>query len=111
MGNEHRVVLNYTDMDVFLSAEIVNGLNERITAEFKAGLVYFTMGCWFASSKVAQHGFAAHFFQQASEEQVHARKWADYVTRMGGVVALGGIALPSAENWQASAEQGFRVGS
>lgn len=69
-----------------LRNECQNVLNEQISMELYASIVYMNMGAYFDRPSVARNGYAKFFKAQSQEEYNHAQKFIDYVNSRNGTV-------------------------
>jgi len=76
-----------------ISEKIQNAINDQIKAEFDSFYLYLAMSAYCQS--INFKGFASWFAKQASEEQVHAMRFFDYLVDRGGRVALKGLDTPT----------------
>lgn len=73
-----------------LSQEMITGLNEQIGHEFQAKLQYLTIAAYFDAEDLPQ--LAQFFYQQASEEDMHAMKFVHYLVDADCQVRIPAIA-------------------
>jgi len=78
-----------------LSEKMIAGLNEQIGHEFKAKLQYLNIAAYFDSEDLPQ--LAQFFYQQASEEDMHAMKFVHYLIDADCAVKIPAIEQPKAD--------------
>ncbi|CAA3006499.1 soma ferritin-like [Olea europaea subsp. europaea] len=66
--------------------DCLNALNEQISWELYASIVYLNMAAYFDRPSVAHHGYAKFFRDQSLEEYNHAGKFIDYINTRNGTV-------------------------
>ena len=69
-----------------LHNDCLNVLNEQISWELHASLVYLNMAAYFDRPSVARNGYAKFFKDQSIEEYGHAAKFIDYINSRNGTV-------------------------
>ena len=74
------------------SPKIIAALNEQVGMEMSASIKYDAIASHFASEGLPR--LAAHFFQQATEERMHAHKFIKYILDTGGRVEIPAIPKP-----------------
>jgi ferritin len=74
------------------SPKIVAALNEQVGMEMSASIKYDAMAAHFATEGLPR--LAAYFFQQATEERMHAHKFIKYILDTGGRVEIPAIPKP-----------------
>jgi ferritin len=79
-----------------IEPSLLEGLQQHITMERKASLVYWAMAIWFAEREL--RGFATYLKQEAADEQHHAGLVADYLIARGQTVPLEDLPAPP-QNW------------
>lgn len=88
----------HTHGDVYLLHESCeNVINEQISWETYASLVYLNMAGYFDRPSVARPGFAKFFRDQSLEEYGHVNKFIDYINKRNGTVK--GIAVDPSEKF------------
>jgi ferritin len=70
-------------------------INTQIGNEFGASLQYVSIAAYFDRESLPS--LAAHFYQQADEERLHAMKFVHYVIDAGGKVIIPAIPAPRAD--------------
>ncbi len=90
---------------MLISDKMNAALNEQIGHEFGASLQYVAIAAYFDSDNLPE--LAAHFYQQADEERMHAMRFVNYVVDAGGKVAL--PAIPAPKGGFASAEEAVQL--
>ena len=78
-----------------LPQETNEALNDQLQLELASAYLYLGMADHFAATSMP--GFAHWMRLQYDEEQLHALKFFDFITRRGGRVALQPIEAPPAE--------------
>lgn len=76
---------------------LLEGLQEHFNMERQAHATYFAAAIWMAEREL--RGFAKHFSDEASGEQDHAAKVADYLIARGQSPALAALDAPT-ESWE-----------
>jgi ferritin len=74
------------------SQKIVDALNEQVGMEMSASIKYDAIAAHFATEGLPR--LAAHFFQQATEERMHAHKFIKYILDTGARVEIPAIPKP-----------------
>uniref|UniRef100_A0A6G1SBP2 Ferritin n=1 Tax=Aceria tosichella TaxID=561515 RepID=A0A6G1SBP2_9ACAR len=69
-----------------LHNDCLNVLNEQISWELYASIVYLNMAAYFDRPSVARNGYAKFFKDQSLEEYGHAAKFIDYINSRNGTV-------------------------
>jgi ferritin len=77
-----------------MNAQLLKGMNDHLTLEFKAAHEYLAMSTWLAANDLP--GFASWMKQQASDELLHAQKFIDHMVERDQQVVLPGVAQPPA---------------
>lgn len=80
---------------------LVEALQQHLTMERQASAAYFAMAIWFAEREL--RGFSQFFRHEASNEQEHAAKFADYLIARGQTVVLQDLASPR-QSWSSAEE-------
>jgi ferritin len=75
-----------------INKNVLDRMNEQIAHELYSGYLYLAMSAYFESENLP--GFAHWMRVQASEEQVHALKFYDFILDRGGKVVLNAIQQP-----------------
>lgn len=78
-------VLPFQDYYI-LHNDCLNALNEQISWELYASIVYLNMAAYFDRPSVARNGYAKFFKDQSLEEYNHAAKFIDYINSRNGTV-------------------------
>jgi ferritin len=78
-----------------MEAGLLEGLQDHLGLERRAGAAYWAMALWFAEREL--RGFAAHFMAESRGEQDHAGQLADYLIARGQTVDLGELPAPGQE--------------
>jgi ferritin len=91
-----------------MNSELLKGLNEHLTLEFRASHEYLAMSVWLAENDLP--GFASWMRKQSADELLHAQKVIDHLVERDQKVRLPGIPEPGSE-WssaQAIVEQVYK---
>jgi ferritin len=80
---------------MLIGEKLQKAINQQIGNEFGAKLEYLQIASYFESEDMLK--FAAIFFDQAAEEDMHAMKFLNYVLDAGGEVEIPAIAKPRTE--------------
>lgn len=80
--NSNQVLQDY----YLLHNDCLNVLNEQISWELYASIVYLNMAAYFDRPSVARNGYAKFFKDQSLEEYGHAAKFIDYINSRNGTV-------------------------
>src|SRR6185295_10017266 len=86
---------------MLISEKMNEAINGQIGNEFGASLQYVSIAAYFDRENLP--ALAAHFYQQADEERMHAMKFVHYVVDAGGKVRIPVVPAPKADF--ASAEE------
>jgi ferritin len=78
---------------MLISRELATAFNEQIGHEFGAGLQYVSIASYFNQRHLTL--LAGLFFRQADEEQMHARKFVQYVLDTKGELRIPAIPAPA----------------
>ena len=78
-----------------IKKKIEDALNKQINEELFSSYLYWAMAAWFEDMNLA--GFANWTKIQAEEEYLHARKFYNYMTEVGGRVVFDKIEAPKKE--------------
>ncbi len=78
-----------------MTPTIVASLSEQGTREMSTAKSYLAMAYWCENQN--WNGFAKLFHLQASEEQVHAKKFFHYIVDRGAMPQIGGVGAPRTE--------------
>jgi len=81
-----------------------NQINAQIKAELHASYTYLSMSYYFKRHDVALHGVSKFFNDAAAEENQHAQKLMEYLTKRGGAVELHQIPKPEKDRWSTALE-------
>ncbi|XP_053207490.1 ferritin heavy chain-like isoform X2 [Panonychus citri] len=88
------------NLDRYLIADnCITYLQNQINKELQASLVYLNMGSYFGSNSVARKGFSKFFHESSKEENDHARKLIDYMSRRGAKVSTFDVQMPTKDTW------------
>lgn len=87
-----------------LHSNSANQINAQIKAELHASYTYLSMAFHFKRHDVALHGISKFFMDSSTEENTHAHKLMDYLTKRGGNVELHQIPKPEKERWTTALE-------
>lgn len=79
-------------------------LNEQITWELHASVVYLNMAGYFDRPTVARNGYAKYFKDQSLEEYNHAGKFIDYINSRNGTVKRISIDESPKSDWMSPRE-------
>ncbi|XP_043535477.1 ferritin heavy chain, oocyte isoform-like [Chiloscyllium plagiosum] len=79
--------------------ECEEGINRQINQELTAFYVYLSMSYYFDREDVALRNFAKFYFEQALEEQKHAKLLMDFQNQRGGRIIFWDIKKPSRDEW------------
>ena len=75
-----------------MTKELLNGLNNHLTLEFRASHEYLAMSIWLSEHDLP--GFATWMRKQSSDELLHAKRIIDHLIERDQKVVLPGIAAP-----------------
>ena len=89
---------------MLISNEMNAAINQQIGREFSSSLQYVAIAAYFDADHLSE--LAAHFFQQADEERMHAMRFVRYVLDAGGQVEIPEI--PAVRSRFANAEEAVR---
>lgn len=87
-----------------LHVDCLNVLNEQISWELYASIVYLNMAAYFARPTVARDGYAKFFREQSLEEYGHAAKFIDYINSRNGTVKRISIDESPKNEWSSPRE-------
>jgi ferritin len=82
-----------------MTSDLLKGLNEHLTLEFRAAHEYLAMAVWLAEHDLP--GFAKWMKQQSSDELLHAQRIIDHLVERDQKVKLPGIAAPP-NSWKSA---------
>lgn len=92
-------------IDHYLLAESCSSvINEQISWELYASIVYLNMAGYFDRPSVARTGFAKFFKDQSLEEYEHASKFIDYINSRNGTVKRISIDESPKSEWSSPKE-------
>jgi len=74
------------------SPAIVSALNEQVGMELSASIKYDAIASHFATEGLPR--LSGHFFQQATEERMHAHRFIKFILDIGGRVEIPAIPKP-----------------
>jgi len=83
-----------------LRAEVLQLLNDQVSNEMTASLVYMTMASHFNSERHDRPGFAKFFRKASEEEREHAMKISDYLNKRGSSVTGMSVQMPTVYSWE-----------
>lgn len=92
------------DDHYLLHIECSNVLNEQISWELYASIVYLNMAAYFDRPTVARNGYAKYFRDQSLEEYGHAAKFIDYINSRNGTVKRISIDESPKSDWSSPKE-------
>ena len=72
-----------------ISDKVLNALNSQVGIEFSASLKYDSIGSYFAAESLPR--LAAFYYQQSTEERMHAHRIIKYILDVGGRVRIPAI--------------------
>ncbi|MCC7181785.1 MAG: ferritin [Acidobacteria bacterium] len=75
-----------------MTSELLKGLNQHLTLEFRAAHEYLAMAIWLAEHDLP--GFAKWMTQQSSDERMHAQRIIDHLVERDQKVKLPAVAAP-----------------
>lgn len=75
-----------------MTSELLKGLNQHLTLEFRAAHEYLAMSIWLAEHDLP--GFAKWMAQQSSDERMHAQRIIDHLVERDQKVKLPAVAAP-----------------
>lgn len=75
-----------------MDSSLLDALQHHLAMERQASAAYFAMAIWFAEREL--RGFSHFYRQEASDEQEHAARFADYLIARGQTVLLQDVAAP-----------------
>lgn len=75
-----------------MTPDLLKGLNEHLTLEFRAAHEYLAMAVWLAENDLP--GFAKWMAQQSADERTHAQRIIDHLVERDQKVTLPSIAAP-----------------
>ena len=75
-----------------ISPEMIKAINERISYEASSANAYIAIGLW--GERTGYDGSAAFFFEQASEENQHMRRFIHYLNGAGAEAIAPAIDKP-----------------
>ena len=78
-----------------MNPELLHGLNEHLTLEFRASHEYLAMSVWLSMHDMP--GFAQWMRQQSTDELMHAQKIIDHLVERDQQVVLPGVAAPPSD--------------
>lgn len=81
-----------------------NVLNEQISWEMYASLVYMNMAGYFDRPSVARPGFSQFFRDQSLEEYHHASKFIDYINKRNGTLKRLSVEESPKSDWSSPRE-------
>lgn len=87
-----------------IHVDCLNVLNEQISWELYASIVYLNMAAYFDRPSVARNGYARYFKDQSLEEYGHAAKFIDYINSRNGTVKRISIDESPKNEWSSPRE-------
>ena len=87
-----------------LHADCANVINEQVSWELYASIVYLNMGAYFDRPSVARNGYAKYFRDQSLEEYQHAGKFIDYLNSRNATLRPISIDESSKNEWSSPRE-------
>ena len=78
-----------------MNAELLKGLNQHLTLEFRAAHEYLAMAVWLAEHDLT--GFASWMRRQSGDELLHAHKIIDHLVERDQKTTLPAVAQPPSE--------------
>lgn len=87
-----------------LHEDCANAINEHISWELYASMVYLNMGAYFNRPSVALQGYAKFFRDQSQEEYNHAGAFIDYLNKRNSTVSRITIEESPKSEWSSPAE-------
>jgi len=94
-NDPHEAVKNRNN----LRSEVVQLLNDQVSNEMTASLVYMSMASHFNSEKHDRPGFAKFFRKASEEEREHAMKISDYLNKRGTSLTSMSVQMPTVYSW------------
>jgi ferritin len=82
-----------------MTADLLKGLNEHLTLEFRASHEYLAMSIWLAEHDLP--GFAKWMRQQSTDELMHAQRIIDHLVERDQKVKLPAVAAPPS-SWKSA---------
>ena len=78
-----------------MTADLLKGLNQHLTLEFRAAHEYLAMAIWLSEHDLP--GFAKWMAKQSSDERMHAQRIIDHLVERDQKVRLPAVAAPPAD--------------
>lgn len=75
-----------------MTADLLKGLNQHLTLEFRAAHEYLAMSIWLAEHDLP--GFATWMTKQSADERMHAQRIIDHLVERDQKVTLPAVAAP-----------------
>jgi ferritin len=75
-----------------MTSELLKGLNQHLTLEFRAAHEYLAMSIWLAEHDLP--GFSKWMAKQSSDERMHAQRIIDHLVERDQKVTLPAVAAP-----------------
>lgn len=98
-------LLGHGPTDLYnLHDECSAALNEQLSLELYASIVYLNMAAYFNRPSVAKSGFAKYFEDQSKEEYAHATKFIDYINKRNGTVKRISVEESPKFEWESAKE-------
>ena len=82
-----------------MTADLLKGLNQHLTLEFRAAHEYLAMSIWLAEHDLP--GFATWMAKQSGDERMHAQRIIDHLVERDQKVKLPAVAAPPAD-WKSA---------
>lgn len=78
-----------------MTSELLKGLNQHLTLEFRAAHEYLAMSIWLAEHDLP--GFSKWMAKQSSDERMHAQRIIDHLVERDQKVTLPAVAAPPSD--------------
>lgn len=82
----------------------LNVLNEQVSWELYASIVYLNMGAYFDRPSVSRAGFGKFFRDQSKEEYEHASKFIEYMNKRNATVTAISVSDSPKNEWNSPKE-------
>ena len=83
-----------------MTPDLLKGLNQHLTLEFRAAHEYLAMAIWLAEHDLP--GFAKWMAQQSADERMHAQRIIDHLVERDQKVKLPSVAASKAQRVSSS---------